>query len=49
MQRGGSWDNSDVKRTNRVSWSKTDKEYEAGKGPFQPAEEPRKPFFGLMP
>ena len=27
MQRGGSWDNSDVKGARQLQWSKTDKKY----------------------
>jgi hypothetical protein len=35
MQRGGSWDNSDVKRAkNKKEWSKTDKKME-----YLPSEE----------
>lgn len=30
MQRGGSWDNSDLKGAKKVSWLKSDKEYAAG-------------------
>ena len=30
MQRGGSWDNSDVKGAKKVSWLKSDKDYAAG-------------------
>jgi len=30
MQRGGSWDNSDVKGAKRAKWLKSDKEYANG-------------------
>jgi hypothetical protein len=30
MVRGGSWDNSDVKGTQRLKWSKEDKQYAKG-------------------
>lgn len=30
MQRGGSWDNSDVKGAKKLRWLQSDKEYEAG-------------------
>merc|ERR1712232_971676 len=30
MQRGGAWDNSDVKGAKRVKWGKSDKEYASG-------------------
>jgi hypothetical protein len=30
MQRGGSWDNSDVKGAKKVKWLNSDKEYAAG-------------------
>jgi len=34
MQRGGNWDNSDVKGANKIDWTDTDKKYETGQGPF---------------
>ena len=34
MQRGGSWDNSDVKGAPKVAWNTVDKQYESGEGPF---------------
>ena len=30
MQRGGSWDNSDIKGAKKVSWLSSDKEYASG-------------------
>jgi hypothetical protein len=30
MQRGGAWDNSDLKNAKRKKWLPSDKEYEAG-------------------
>jgi hypothetical protein len=30
MQRGGNWDNSDVKGARKVQWLKSDKEYASG-------------------
>jgi hypothetical protein len=30
MQRGGNWDNSDVKGAKKARWNKSDKEYAAG-------------------
>ena len=30
MQRGGSWDNADVKGAKKLPWSRQDKEYDAG-------------------
>lgn len=34
MQRGGAWDNSDVKGAKRKQWLQEDKEYEASNKPF---------------
>lgn len=35
MQRGGKWDNSDVRNAkNKLEWTETDKQYAAGEGPF---------------
>ena len=30
MQRGGNWDNSDLKGAKKVNWLKSDKDYDAG-------------------
>ena len=30
MQRGGNWDNSDVKGAKRIGWLQSDKEYDRG-------------------
>ena len=30
MQRGGNWDNSDVKGAKKLNWLKSDKSYDAG-------------------
>lgn len=34
MQRGGNWDNSDVKGASKIDWTEADKKYESGEGPF---------------
>ena len=34
MQRGGSWDNSDIRGAKKVDWTETDRKYSRGEGPF---------------
>ena len=59
MQRGGNWDNSDVKGAKKLSWNDTDKRYEGpgkdavpnnkSKAPTtKSADAPRKKLFGMF-